>query len=95
MTLFWLIDYLLLAGVLGCAVLVVVLPNLNAAVMALSGVGTLLTVVFVVLDAPDVAHAEIVVGAIVLPALYLIAIGKVRAQVGDREELGEIGTEDD
>jgi uncharacterized MnhB-related membrane protein len=90
----WVIDYLCLAGVLACGVLVVVLRNANAAVMALSAMGVLLTVVFVVLGAPDVAHAEIVVGAIVLPTLYLVAIGKVRAQVEDRTELGENGGRD-
>nr|HVU92522.1 DUF4040 domain-containing protein [Jatrophihabitans sp.] len=92
---FWVIDYLCLAGVLACGVLVVVLRNANAAVMALSAMGVLLTVVFVVLGAPDVAHAEIVVGAIVLPTLYLVAIGKIRAQVEDRRDLGEDGARDE
>jgi uncharacterized MnhB-related membrane protein len=92
---FWAIDYLCLAGVLVAGVLVVVLRNANAAVMALSAIGTLLTVLFVVLGAPDVAHAEIVVGAIVLPALYLIAIGKVRAQVDDAADLSEEAAGDD
>jgi energy-converting hydrogenase B subunit D len=31
-----------------------------------------------VLGAPDVAHSEVVVGAIALPVLYLVAIGKAR-----------------
>jgi uncharacterized MnhB-related membrane protein len=92
---FWVIDYLCLAGVLACGVLVVVLRNANAAVMALSAIGVLLTVVFVVLGAPDVAHAEIVVGAIVLPTLYLVAIGKVRAHVEDRSDFGESGARDE
>jgi uncharacterized MnhB-related membrane protein len=95
MTAFWIIDYLCLAVVLLCAVLVVVLRNLNAAIMALSGLGTILTVIFVVLQAPDVAHAEIVVGAIVLPTLYLIAIGKVRARVDDTSGTGEEVTVDE
>ena len=43
------------------------------------------------LGAPDVAQSEVVVGAIALPALYLIAIGKIRAAVRDRGELGERG----
>jgi uncharacterized MnhB-related membrane protein len=73
----------------------VLLPNLNSAVIALSGVGTLLTVLFTVLHAPDVAHAEAVVGAIVLPTLYLVAIGKVRSQLPRRREFGEEGTPDD
>lgn len=88
---FWVLDYLILALILGAAVLVVRLRNLNGAVMALSVVGTMLSVMFVVLGAPDVAHSEIVVGAIALPVLYLAAIGKSRADVADQPDLGETG----
>lgn len=89
MTGFWLLDYLCLAGVIGSALLVVRLRNLNGAVMALSAVGTILSLLFVVLGAPDAAHSEVVVGAIALPTLYLVAIGKTRTDVADRGELGE------
>ena len=89
MTLFWILDYLCLAALLASAVLVVTLRNLNGAVMALSGVGTTLALLFVVLGAPDVAQSEVVVGAIALPVLYLIAIGKIRTSVRDKGELGE------
>ena len=91
---FWLLDYLCLALILACAVLVVRLPNLNSAVMALSGMGTLLSLLFVVLGAPDDAHSEVVVGAIALPVLYLIAISKARTAVRDPgAQLGEEGSE--
>jgi energy-converting hydrogenase B subunit D len=85
---FWALDYLLVALALASAVLVVRLRNLNGAVMALSGVGTMLSVLFVVLGAPDVAHSEVVVGAIALPVLYLVAIGKARTVI-DEPDLGE------
>jgi energy-converting hydrogenase B subunit D len=91
MTTFWVIDLACLTVILVCACLVVFFENLNASVMALSGVGTVLSLLFVVLHAPDVAHSEVVVGAIALPVLYLLAIGKTRAHVGDRPELGELG----
>jgi uncharacterized MnhB-related membrane protein len=87
---FWVLDILCLAGILGSAALVVALRNLSAAVVALSGVGTSLALLFVVLGAPDVAHAEIAVGSIALPVLYLIAVAKVRADVPDRGDLGEM-----
>jgi energy-converting hydrogenase B subunit D len=92
----WAIDYLCLALVLACAVFVVIVRNLNAAVVALSGVGTVLTVLFVVLGAPDDAHSEIVVGAIALPTLYLVAIGKVRTAVekAAEEDLEEEGDDE-
>ncbi len=92
MTGFWILDYLCLAAVLASTILVVALRNLNGAVMALSALGTVLGLLFVVLAAPDVAHSEIVVGAIALPVLYLIAIGKIRADVRDRGEFGGLST---
>lgn len=85
----WVLDYLCLAAALTCSVLVVWLRNLNGSVMALSGLGTVLAVLFVVLAAPDVAHSEVIVGAIALPTLYLVAIGKIRSDVPDEGELGE------
>jgi uncharacterized MnhB-related membrane protein len=88
-TSFWVLDYLVLAVILASAVLVVRLRNLNGAVMALSVTGTMLALLFVVLGAPDVAHSEVVVGAIALPVLYLVAIGKTRAAVPDESELDE------
>jgi energy-converting hydrogenase B subunit D len=88
-TAFWVLDYLCLAAVLTAGVLVVMLRNLSGAVMALSALGTVLSVLFVVLAAPDVAQAEVVVGAIALPVLYLIALGKIRTDVPDRGLLGE------
>lgn len=91
----WAIDIALLVGILVAAVLVVSLDNLNGSVMALSGLGVLLTVLFVVLAAPDVAHSEAVVGAVVLPLLYLMAVGKVRTSVGQTRDLGESGEHED
>jgi uncharacterized MnhB-related membrane protein len=82
-TTFWVLDYLLLALVLAAALMVAGLRNLNGATMALSAVGTLLAVLFVVLGAPDVAHAEVAVGAIALPVLFLVAIGKSRTVTSD------------
>jgi energy-converting hydrogenase B subunit D len=89
MTGFWALDYLCLAAILISAVFVVRFRNLNASVMALSAMGTVLSLLFVVLGAPDDAHSEVVVGAIALPTLYLIAIGKTRTDVSDSGELGE------
>lgn len=89
MNAYWVLDYLCLAVILGCAALVFWLRNLNGAVMALSALGTVMALLFIVLAAPDDALSEIVVGSIALPALYLIAIGKVRTVVRGRGEFGE------
>lgn len=89
MTAVWIVDYLCLLLVLACALLVMVMRSLSAAVMALSAMGTIQGVLFTVLAAPDVALAEVVVGAIATPVLYLIAIGKIRTDVVDRGDIGE------
>lgn len=89
MSAFWALDVLCLVVIVGAAALVVFLRNLSGAVMALSALGTVLTVLFLVLAAPDVAEAEAVVGAIALPVLYLVAIGKIRTDVRDSGSLGE------
>jgi uncharacterized MnhB-related membrane protein len=91
---FWVIDYLLVGLVVVAAVLVARVVNLGGSVMALSAMGVLLALLFIVLGAPDDAHAEIVVGAIALPTLYLIAIGKIRTAVADEPELGEDTVDD-
>ncbi len=91
MSAFWALDLVCLAGVLVAAVLVVVLDNINGSIVALSAVGTLLSLLFLVLHAPDVAHSEVVVGAIALPVLYMLAVGKTRGEVGEQPELGEEG----
>lgn len=84
MTAFWALDYLCLAAILAAALMVLWLRNLNGAVMALSALGMVLGLLFLVLDAPDDALSELLVGSIALPVLYLIAIGKIRADVKDR-----------
>jgi uncharacterized MnhB-related membrane protein len=86
---FWAIDYTILGMIVVSAVMIVRLRNLNGAVMALSAVGTLLGLIFIVLGAPDDAHAEIVVGTIALPTIFLVAIAKVRPHVVNQSELGE------
>lgn len=86
---FWALDFLCLAAILVSGMLVLKLRNLSAAVIALSAVGTVLSLLFVVLGAPDDAHSEVVVGAIALPVLYLVAIGKARTDVPDTGGLGE------
>jgi energy-converting hydrogenase B subunit D len=89
MTPFWALDYLCLGLILASALLVVFLRSLTGSVMALSAMGTVLGSLFVVLAAPDVALAAVVVGAIAQPVLYLIAIGKLRTDVVDTGDLGE------
>lgn len=47
-------------------------------VIVLSAYGVLLAVLFLAFQAPDVTLSELTVGAVVLPLLLLLTLGKVR-----------------
>ena len=86
---FWAIDFTCLGLILASALCVLWLRNSNVCVIALSAIGTVMTLLFIVLGAPDDAHSEALVGAIALPTLYFIAIGKIRTSVSKEHDLGE------
>ena len=65
-----------LVGLLGLAV--VVTRNPLSQLMVFSLFGASLSALFLILQAPDVALSEIVVGAVAYPFLVLLALGKVR-----------------
>jgi energy-converting hydrogenase B subunit D len=47
-------------------------------VVALSGYGLLLAIMFLAFQAPDVTLSELTVGAVVLPVMLLLTLAKVR-----------------
>lgn len=65
---------LLLVAVGGTAVVLTPDPRNQAVVLSMYGL--LLTVMFVVLQAPDVAMAQLAVGTVVLPLLVILAIAR-------------------
>ena len=67
---------LLLVGAAGTGVVVARDP-LRQAILA-SFFGIVLALLFFVLQAPDVALSEIVVGAVALPLMILLTLAKVR-----------------
>jgi energy-converting hydrogenase B subunit D len=67
---------MVLVGVIGLAVVLTRNPLHQAMVFSLFG--SALAVLFLVVQAPDVALSEIVVGTAALPAMMLLTIAKVR-----------------
>jgi energy-converting hydrogenase B subunit D len=67
---------LLLVAVTGTAV--VLTPDPRRQAVTLSVFGVLLSLLFLILQAPDVALSQIAVGAIVVPVLVLLAMAKIR-----------------
>lgn len=74
---------LLLTAVMATAVVLTREPSRQAIV--LSGYGLVLTILFVVLQAPDVAMSQLAIGTAVLPLVTLLTIAKVR-RVKDEHE---------
>ena len=68
----------LLVLVAAAATAVVLSRNPVRQVIVLSGYGVLLAVLFLAFQAPDVTLSELTVGAVVLPALLLLALAKIR-----------------
>jgi energy-converting hydrogenase B subunit D len=67
---------LLLVAAGGTAVVATRDPLRQAMVASLFGI--LLAILFFVLQAPDVALSEIVVGAVALPLMILLSLAKIR-----------------
>lgn len=80
------LNMLLIIGLLICALLVVSVRRVVHAVIAFSAMGTFLTLIFFVLQAPDVALSEAAVGAVAVPMVLLIALVKIRGLLDDPTE---------
>jgi energy-converting hydrogenase B subunit D len=57
---------------------VVLTPLPSRQAVALGGFGVVLTLLFVVLQAPDVALSQLAVGTAVVPLMVMLAIRKIR-----------------
>ncbi|MBV9749601.1 MAG: DUF4040 domain-containing protein [Acetobacteraceae bacterium] len=56
-------------------------------VLAIAANGLVLSLLFMALQAPDVAYSELAVGTAALPLLFLVALASVRTdQVKDEDE---------
>jgi energy-converting hydrogenase B subunit D len=75
---------LLLVAVMATAVVLTREPSRQAIV--LSGYGLVLTILFVVLQAPDVAMSQLGIGTAVLPLITLLTIAKVGRSTNHRDE---------
>lgn len=71
---------ILLVLVAGGATAVVLERNLVGQAILLSFYGLLLTLLFLALQAPDVAFSELTIGSAALPLILLVTVAKVRAR---------------
>jgi energy-converting hydrogenase B subunit D len=78
------VAILLFVAIAGTAVVLARDPLRQAIVNGVYGL--VLTVLFVVFQAPDVALSMLVVGSVAYPLVLLVAIKKVRAEEGEEDE---------
>jgi uncharacterized MnhB-related membrane protein len=79
MSFFDVLNSILLIGLLLSAILVVFVRGVTNAVIASAVTGTFLTLIFFLLEAPDVALSEAAVGAVAVPMVVLISLAKIRS----------------
>ena len=84
---FELINLLLIIGLLGSALLTVRVKGVLNAVIAFSATGTFLTLLFLLMQAPDVALSEAAVGAVATPMVLLIALAKIKGLLDEPKEV--------
>ena len=86
MSAFTILSTLFTVGLVACAVLVVWTRGLVNAIIASAATGTFLTLLFLLMEAPDVALSQAAVGAVAVPAVMLISLAKIRGLLEDRKE---------
>jgi uncharacterized MnhB-related membrane protein len=81
--------------ILECAILAMVALAATAVVLThdpvnqiigVSFFGLLLALMFLILQAPDVALSQIVIGAVALPLMVLLALARIRRDRANREQ---------
>jgi energy-converting hydrogenase B subunit D len=83
---FELLNFLLIVGLLASALLTVSVKGVLNSVIAFSAMGTFLALLFLLLQAPDVAMSEAAVGAVATPMVLLIALAKIRGLLDNPHE---------
>lgn len=83
---FQILATLLLLGLLASAGLVVWARGVVNAVVASAATGAFLTLLFLLLEAPDVALSEAAVGVVAVPLVMLISLAKIRGLLDDPSE---------
>lgn len=79
------INYILLAILLLCAISVSFSKNLLNAIIIYMGFSLVMSVIWIILESPDLAITEAAVGAGVTSLLFFVTLKRIRAVKGDEE----------
>ena len=80
------LEYILLAGVIACAIAAPLCKRLLAMVIVYMAFSLMMAVLWSLLQSPDLAMTEAAVGAGVTTILFLLTLKKIRALRGDGDE---------
>ena len=80
------LNLIFIVGLLVTAVLVVRVRRVLDAILLFSASGIFLTLIFLQMQAPDVALSEASVGAVAIPMVLLISLAKIRSLLDDPKE---------
>lgn len=72
------LNTLIILAIVVAAILTVYFDKLLSSIIALSVAGSFVALEFIILQAPDVAIAEVAVGAVLSPVIFIIALKKVK-----------------
>ena len=81
----YVLNTLVVAGILISAVCAVAFENVLSSVIALGTTGAFMALEFILLQAPDVAIAEAAVGAVLSTAIFIIAVKKTTKKEDEEE----------
>ena len=78
--LIFILNLLVMIGIVASAILAVVSKGIVSSVLALGATGAFMAVEFIILHAPDVAIAEAAVGAVLATTIFIIAVKKTTSK---------------
>ena len=82
-------PYILMGFLIVCAISVSFSKNLLNSILIFMSYSLIMSVIWIILESPDLAITEAAVGAGVTSILFFVTLKKIHAIVGSEEEEGE------
>lgn len=83
------LEYILLSLLVVCAVSVALSKNLLTSIVIFMSYSVIMSVVWMILESPDLAITEAAVGAGVTSVLFYITLKKIHAMKGEEDDEAE------
>ncbi|MBR6358114.1 MAG: DUF4040 domain-containing protein [Lachnospiraceae bacterium] len=82
-------TWALLAGLVICAVSAALCKNLLVSIQIFMGYSVIMSVIWFILESPDLAITEAAVGAGITSVLFFVTLKKIHALKDNKDEIGE------